>query len=132
MQDTRTSGATQGQQSGCFALRILAISEDNRMKIASLGGIETELHAMSAHPRDMNVQENGCFALVSLAMHDDNLPKIVSLCGIETVLHAMSVHLVAALVQESCCFALRILDANEDNHANFAPPLAASRRCCMR
>ena len=55
--------AMRVQESGCSALWNLARKEDNQLKIASLGGIETVLHAMSAHPKAAQVQESGCFAL---------------------------------------------------------------------
>ncbi len=43
------------------------MTEKNTVKIASLGGIEVIISAMSTHSDDSGVQENACYALCNLA-----------------------------------------------------------------
>ena len=38
------------------------MNEDNRVRVASLGGIEAVLDAMGAHPKGTQGQDNGCLA----------------------------------------------------------------------
>ena len=49
--------ATQEQDYVCFALGSLAMNIDNRLKVASLVGIETVLYAMNAHPKATQTQK---------------------------------------------------------------------------
>ena len=64
--------ATKAQENGCLVLRRLARNEDNRVKMASHGGIEGVLDARSAHPKATQVHDNGCLALGRLARNEDD------------------------------------------------------------
>ena len=46
---------------------------DNQVKIASLGGIEVIIKAMSTHKDHSGVQKNACGALGNLAVNDGTL-----------------------------------------------------------
>ncbi len=51
----------------------------NKVKIASLGGIEAILAAMSAHKDHIEVQEQACGALASLAADNDGIISMQAL-----------------------------------------------------
>ena len=52
---------------------ILNVYLDNAVKIASLGGIEAVIMAMSIHKDISDVQENACRTLLSLAQYDGTI-----------------------------------------------------------
>jgi hypothetical protein len=94
------------QEKGCKALCNLAVNDDNAVKIAAVGGIETVLDAMKRHTQHEGVQEEGCSALNNLANNADNEVKIANVGGIETVLDAIKRHPQHEGVQEYGCKAI--------------------------
>ncbi len=59
---------------------LVSLSVANRVKIASLGGIEAVIKAMSTHKDRSWVQENACAALWNLAANNDGNCFSFSLC----------------------------------------------------
>ena len=51
-------------------VRVLAINIANKVKIASVGGIEAIIKAMSTHSDNAAVQDKACGALNHLAAND--------------------------------------------------------------
>ncbi len=54
-------------------LLFMFLSIANRVKIASLGGIEAIIKAMSTHKDHSGVQENACSALWNLVFKNDGI-----------------------------------------------------------
>jgi hypothetical protein len=108
------------QEQGCWALRILAMNADSKVKAAHSGGIAMVISAMSKHEGHAGVQEHGCAALRILAMNADNKVKVSEAGGIEVVISAMSKHKGHAGVQELGSWALRIFAMNADNKVKVA------------
>ena len=52
--------------------------DDNRVKIASLGGIEVTLTAMKEHTAQEEIQGNGCRALGNLALNGRKRREVIS------------------------------------------------------
>ena len=80
------------QREGCSALWNLAFaSDDNKVKIARLGGIEAILDALSGHKDDAEVQKQGCWALCNIGWSSPELQrKIKAAGGEEAVKRAMN------------------------------------------
>jgi hypothetical protein len=74
--------------------------------VASKGGIEAVVGAMSDHGSSAAVQERGCAALVNLAANAENKVAVAAKGGIEAVVRAMSGHGSSAAVQGYGCWAL--------------------------
>ena len=71
----------------------ILVTSDNKVKIASLGGIEAVVKAMEAHVGSAGVQEQGCRAFWNLSFNAaDNKVKIVSLGGRQVLLKALETH----------------------------------------
>ena len=79
-------------ESGCAALRALALHQDNRVALAECGGIPAVVSAMQAHPAEKGVQAQGAGALWHVML--DNIPNKHSVA-----LGGGSAALVAALVR---------------------------------
>ena len=102
---------------GCAALWKLAGNDDNKKRIAEVGGIEMILSMMEKHGEsNAGVAEKGCVALWNLAVNDDNKKRIAEVGGIEMILSMMEKHGESnAEVARAGCGALRNLAINADN-----------------
>ena len=109
------------QEGACDRLGDLAnASDENKVKIANLGGIQAILKAMKDHAAEAKVQENACAALLNLGINVDNKVKIAALQGIQAILKGMKDHATQAKVQRQACAALGSLAINDDNAVTIA------------
>ena len=62
----------------CVVVYDIQHVDDNRVKIASLGGIEVTLTAMKEHKAQEEIQRNGCHALGNLAFNGRKRREVIS------------------------------------------------------
>ena len=112
---------SQVQEQGCRALTDLSRGfDDNKVSIATAGGIAAIVNGMKAHRVHPGVQENGCLALSNLAANSDNQVSIAKAGGIVTIVSGMEVHRDHAGVQKYGCWALTSLAFNSINRVPIA------------
>ena len=54
------------QEQACAVVSIIAFSDEKSVKVASAGGIEMVIAAMSDHPAVAAVQEQACWSLLAI------------------------------------------------------------------
>jgi dihydroorotate dehydrogenase len=78
------------QEKACGALKKLAVNDDNEVKIAAAGGIETLATAMETHQGSALLQQHACLALHSLAINARLRERIKAAGGVELAKRAVS------------------------------------------
>ena len=97
------------QAAACSMLSRLATNDENRKRIAEVGGVAVILDAMKRHASDANVQQHGCGALLKLSVRSDNLKLIKSAGGVSACFSAIVLHESVPAVQLPACGALASL-----------------------
>ena len=87
-------------QKACWALRALAINDDNKVTISAAGGIEAIAAAMTAHKGSAGVQEEACSALYDLAGYAGLRERIKAAGGVELAKRAVSASDATALTKD--------------------------------
>jgi len=100
--------------------------ENNRVLIATTGGIYAVIEAMGRYPQEAEVQHQGCRALANLAFNNDNNKVLIATTGgISVLLEAMRQHPQDSKVQYQGCRALVSLAVNDNNSV----PIATATLC---
>ena len=97
------------QATACSMLSRLATNDENRKRIAEVGGVAVILDAMKRHASDANVQQHGCGALRKLSVHSNNLKLIKAAGGVSACFSAIVLHESVPAVQLPACGALASL-----------------------
>eukprot|EP00939_MAST-03C_sp_MAST-3C-sp1_P003915 g3915.t1 len=114
------------QANACAALyRLVELNDENRSRIARLGGIVAILRAMKTHETGARVQAHACAALSAFwslcKIRDTDLPKQMGIeSAIAGILNAMKTHKTNAKVQGRACAALAKLARNDENRKRIA------------
>jgi hypothetical protein len=113
------------QAAGCYAICILAVGRDPRVRglrvvLAEAGAPELVTNAMRMHPNSVDVQERACLAVNNLAMDAANQVALAAAGALSQVVLAMESHRGDTFVQRNACGAIAILARSEQNKTALA------------